>query len=68
MRKSIDANSPWPLPLFQATSTGLQGLGQADLGSAEGGYSAATRNLEVDCGGITGLLVTRFGGGWMGGG
>ena len=63
MRESIDAHSPRHLARSWSSSSNstLQGLGQADLGSAEGCYSATSSDLEVDRGGVTGLLVALFG-------
>lgn len=65
MRESIDAHSPRHLPrswsYSSSSNSTLQGLGQADLGSAEGRYSATSGDLEVDRGGVTGLLVPLFG-------
>lgn len=63
MRKSVDAHSSCHLPLSWSSSSGstLQGLGQADLGSAKGSYSATSCDLEIDCGSVTGLLVPLFG-------
>lgn len=70
MRKSIDAHSPCHLPRCRAPgaapSPALQGLGEAHLGSAEGGDSSTPGDLQVDCGGIGRLLAPRFVGGWEG--
>lgn len=64
VRESVDAHSPGALALPRSSSRGaaLQRLRQADLGGAKGGDAAAAGDLEVDCGGVTALVVPLFAG------